>query len=379
MQRSTLLALVMTCALTCTGYSQQPSTQPPPAAGANGPGAAAPPAPANPAPAASNVPMSEPVITLKGACESKAGSAPPAGCVSSLTREQFEQLTNALQPADKGPVPPDVKRKFATQYAKLLTFADAARQLGLENDPKVQQIFAFARNQILAETLNQHYMEEYAHPTDQQIQQYYDENAKKYQEATLLRIIIPKAQGQPDKPAPPSEADQQAYAEKIRERWVAGEDPSKLEKEAMEHAGVSTPAPDVNVGARRPGSLPEAHEAVFSLKPGEVSQVFSDPAAFYFYKVISVRQVPLSEVKTTISSTLQRQLYNDKLQQLQSAVTPVLNDAYFGPETAPTMPTNMIRPGGPPRGNGPPPGPGAPPPPGAGAPPAQPNSAAPPK
>lgn len=369
MQRSTLLALVMTCALTCAGYSQQPSTQPPPAAGANSSEAAA--KPANSTPAASNVPMSEAVITLKGACESKAGSTPPAGCISSLTREQFEQLTNALQPADKGPVPPEVKRKFATQYAKLLTFADAARQLGLENDPKVQQIFAFARNQILAETLNQHYMEEYAHPTDQQIQEYYDQNAKKYQEATLLRIIIPKAQGQPDKPKPPSEADQQAYADKIRERWVAGEDPSKLEKEAMEHAGVSTPAPDVNVGARRPGSLPEAHEAVFSLKPGEVSQVFSDPAAFYFYKVISVRQVPLSEVKTTISSTLQRQLYNEKLQQLQSSVTPVLNDAYFGPETTPTMPTNMIRPGGPPRGNGPPPGPGAPP--------AQPNSGAPPK
>lgn len=375
MQRSTLLALVMTCALTCTGYSQQPGSQPappPPAAGANGQSEATPPAPANPAPAASSVPMNEPVITLKGACESK----PPAGCVSSLTREQFEQLTNALQPADKGPVPPDVKRKFATQYAKLLTFADAARQLGLENDPKVQQIFAFARNQILAESLNQHYMEEYAHPTDQQIQEYYDQNTKKYLEATLLRIIIPKAQATADKPKP-SDADEQAYAEKIRQRWIAGEDPAKLEKEAMEHAGISTPAPDVNVGARRPGSLPEAHEAVFSLKPGEVSPLFSDPAAFYFYKVVSVRQVPLSEVKTTISSTLQRQLYNDKLQQLQTAVTTVLNDAYFGPEPPPTLPTNIIRPGGPPtRGNAPPPGAPAPPNPGA---PAAPNSGAPPK
>ncbi len=207
--------------------------------------------------------MSEPVLTLKGACVSN----PPAGCVSSLTREQFEQLTNALQPADKGPVPPDVKRKFAAQYAKLLTFADAARALGLENDPKVQQIFAFARNQILAESLNQHYMEEYAHPTDQQIQEYYDQNSKKYLEATLLRIIIPKAQATADKPKP-SDADEQAYAEKIRQRWIAGEDPTKLQKEAMEHSGISTPPPDVNVGARRPGSLPEAHEAVFEFEAG---------------------------------------------------------------------------------------------------------------
>jgi hypothetical protein len=143
----------------------------------------------------------------------------------------------------------------------------------------------------------------------------------------------------------------------------------------MEHSGINTPPPDVNVGARRPGSLPEAHEAVFSLKAGEVSPLFSDPAAFYFYKVVSARQIPLSEVKPTISTTLQRQLYNDKIQQVQSAVTPVLNDAYFGPEAPPSVPTSIIRPGG--RPGGPPPMGGNAPPPNSGAP--APNSGAPPK
>jgi hypothetical protein len=320
--------------------------------------------------------MNEPVLTLKGACQPKSGAA-PAGCVSSLTREQFEQLTNALQPADKGPVPPDVRRKFATQYAKLLTFADAARELGLENDPKVQQIFAFARNQILAESLNQHYVEEYAHPTDQQIQDYYNQNTKKYVEATLQRVIIPMNQGGADKPKP-DPAEEKAYAEKIRQRWVAGEDAAKLEKEAMEHSGVTTTPPDVNVGARRPGSLPEAHEAVFDLKAGEISPLFSDPAAFYFYKVVSVRQVPLSEVKTTIAQTVQRQMFNDKIQQVQSSVTPVLNDAYFGPETQPAGTNTILHPGMPPRGNGPPPNAGNAPAPNAGSPPPA-NPAAPPK
>ena len=282
MFRSTLLALAISCALTCAVNAQQPSSQPtstPPAAGS---------APAaNPAPAASNVPMNEPVLTLKGACEAKAG-APPQGCVSSLTREQFEALTNALQPADRGPVPPDVKRKFATQYAKLLILADEARQLGLENDPKVQQIFVFAKNQILAESLNQHYMEEYAHPSDAEIEKYYKENEKKYAEVTLQRIIIPKIQASSDKPKAPDDATQKAYADKIRERWVAGEDPTKLEKEAMEHSGITTTAPDINVGARRPGSMPQAHEEIFNLKANDISVVFVDPAAYYIYKVVSV-------------------------------------------------------------------------------------------
>ena len=60
----------------------------------------------------------------------------------------------------------------------------------------MQEIFTFAQNQILAEALNQHYMEEYAHPTDQQIQDYYDQNQKKYLEVTLQRIIIPMQQVQ---------------------------------------------------------------------------------------------------------------------------------------------------------------------------------------
>ncbi len=372
MLRPTLLALAMSCAIAYPGYGQQAPSQTPPqpqaASGQISTTPAAAPAPAKATtPSVSAVPMTEPVVTLKGACPAKNGVV-PKGCVSSLTRQQFEQLTTALQPADKGPVPPEIRRRFATQYAKLLILSDAARELGLENDPKVQQIFTFARNQILAEALNSHYVEKYSHPTDQQIQEYYDQNKKKYLEATLQRIIIPMQQATAEKPKPDQEA-QKALADKLRQRWVAGEDPTKLEKEAMDSNEVKTTPPDVNVGARRPGSLPEAHEAVFDLKAGEISPVYSDPAALYIYKVVSIRQVPMSEVKTQISQALQRQMYNDKLEEIQKAVTPALNDAYFGPETTPAMPAGM-HPGMPPRPGTPPVPPAAAPAPPAPAPPA---------
>jgi len=370
MLRSALLALAFSCAIASTSYGQQPSsTSTPPATGKAAPGQAANAAEAKTTPPASNVPENEPVITLKGACPAKNG-AEPEGCTKQLTREQFEQLTNALQPADRGPAPPEMRRRFATEYAKLLTMADAAREMGLENDPKVKEIFTVVRNQVLAQALNQHLMEEYGHPTDQQVQDYYNKNEKKYHEATLQRIIIPVAQNNPDKPKV-TEEEQKAFADKIRERWVAGEDPAKLEKEAMDHVGMTTTSPDVNVGARRPGSLPEAHEGVFDLKTGEISQVFSDPSAFYIYKIASERQVPLSEVKTAISQTIQRQMYNDKIEEIKASVTPVLNDAYFGPEPPPSpAPGPMGRPGMPgrPMPGGPPPG--APPSAGSAPPPA---------
>ncbi len=320
--------------------------------------------------------MTEPVLTLKGACQPKAGATtPPPGCVSSLTREQFEKLVKALSPPDRPPMTPDMMRSFAAQYAKLLTFADAARALGMEDDPQVLQIMQFARNQILTEALNRRITEEYSHPTDQQIEDYYKENSKKYLEVTLHRIILPRSQGSAEKPKP-SEADEKASVDKTRARWVAGEDPEKLEKEAAEQAGVNTPPANVNIGPRRPGTLPEAHEAVFELKPGEVSQPFSDPASFYIYKVVSVRTVPLSEAKAAITATLQRQLVTDKIQQIQSSVTPVLNEAYFGPEKppAPRQP-RIINPR---RGAPPAPGAGTPPPPNPGSAPPQ-NPQAPPQ
>jgi parvulin-like peptidyl-prolyl isomerase len=391
MSRFTLMALAISCVLSCASYAQDPAAKPqqaaPPASTASSQspapanvGAAQAPAatptpaapqvpPANTAPSTSLVPMTEPVLTLKGACQPKAGAnAPPEGCVSSMTREQFEKLVKALTPPDRPPMPPDVMRNFATQYAKLLTFSDAARGMGLENDPRVLQIMQFARNQILTEALNQHITEEYSHPTDQQIEDYYKENSKKYVEVTLQRIIIPRQQASADKPKP-SEADEKAYADQIQARWVAGEDPEKLEKEATEHSGMTTPPANINVGPRRPGTLPEAHEAVFDMKPGQVSQTFSDPASFYIYKVVSVRTIPLSEAKTSITTTLQRQLVSDKIQQIQSSVTPVLNDAYFGPEKPEVPPTPRVI--NPRRGTPPPPGAGAPPPPNPGTPPPQ--------
>lgn len=341
MPRFTHWVFALACAITCTSYAQQAAAQ------TSGKNAATPAAAAatttKPAPAGANVPLTEPVITLKGACPSKGGST-PSGCVSSLTREQFEQLTNALQPADRGPVPPAIKRRFATQYAKLLTFADAARALGLENDPKVKEVYSFAMNQILAESLNQHYMQEFAHPSEQQIQDYYNQHLRDYREATLQRIIIPVNQGNADK-SKPTEAEQKAYAQKLRDRWAAGEDPAKLEKEAMQHSGMTSVSPDVDLGKRRPGSLPETHEPVFDMKANDVSQPFSDAAAIYIYKLVSVRQVPLSEVQTSISQILQRQMFADKIKQVEAAVTPELNDAYFGPEEPPSVQHGVILPG----------------------------------
>ena len=150
--------------------------------------------------------------------------------------------------------------------------------LGLENDPKVQQIFTFAQKPDSGRSSESALRGE-VRPSDGPA------------DPGLLRPEHEEVSGGHSaahhhshaagdcREAEADQEAQKALAEKIRQRWVAGEDPTKLEKEAMDSSGVKTTPPDVNVGARRPGSLPEAHEAVFDLKAGEISPVYSDPAA----------------------------------------------------------------------------------------------------
>src|SRR5450755_1405299 len=199
MQRQIITVLALSCVLITAGYAQtdSPGTPLPPptraakrAAMASQPNSGA--SAANP----STVGMDQPVITLKGGCEPIGDITPAKDCVSTVTRSQFEKITNALQPD----MAAEAKRGFAANYGRLLVFSDAARALHLENDPNVLHIIQFVSQQVLAEGLKRHYTEQFAHPSDQQVQDYYNQNGSKYLEVTLQRIIIPNSPGTGDKP-----------------------------------------------------------------------------------------------------------------------------------------------------------------------------------
>jgi len=331
-QRQMIAVLSTLCVLVTAGFAQTGSpagTPLPPTRGSEKRAAAAAARGNTAAPGAnpSAVGLDQPVITLQGGCQPQGDIAPAKDCVSTVTRAQFEKLANALQPD----MAPDAKRGFANNYGRLLVFSDAARSLQLENDPTVQQIVTFITNQALVEVLRRHYTEQFAHPSEQQVQEYYNQNSSKYLEATLQRIIIPRNPGTGDKPDA-HEAQDAAAAEKLRQRWIAGEDPVKLQQAAFEAAGVTgASTPEIDMGARRVGSLPDNQEAVFQLKAGQVSQAYSDPAAAYIYKVVSTRQIPLSEVQDSIIKTLQQKHLQEKLEAISKSATPVLNEEYFGP------------------------------------------------
>lgn len=281
-------------------------------------------------PTAANVKPGDAVITLEGSC--KDGTA--NGCVSAVTREQFE----AVSTGSRRGTTVEAKRNFAADYGKILGLSDQARAMGLENEPRFKSIVQYVTDELLAQALYQYWSDKYDEQPDSKIEEYYKANSRKFLQGTFQRIIIP-SQPAAAEITKPTEAEEKAYVQKLRQQWVAGADPATLQKEALSRMGMNGSVPDVNLKDQTPAMFPEAHQIIFDMKPGEISQPLTDTGASYIYKMVSESEKPLSDVKAQIAKTLHDDMMRDKVKELTESVKPVLNEAYFGPEKKPETPS----------------------------------------
>lgn len=298
------------------------------------------------------------VITIKGFCAdaTQQGDA----CKTGITRAQFEKLANALQPG----MSTAIRRQLATSYARMLRMSTVAEKRGLDKDPRFSEMMGYARMQILTQQLGAALQEDSSKVADGDLEDYYKKNAANYEQATFARIFVPrtkqivtpaatpKAGAKPSvKPgakttpaAPPTEAQKKAAEETmkkvaadLRARAAKGEDPDKLQKEAFAAAGLPNNATNTKLEKARRTTLPANHQTVMDLKPGEVSEVISDPnSAYYIYKMVSKETLTLETVKTEIRNQISSQRYRDSMQGFQGNFD--LNEAYFGPTRGPAMP-----------------------------------------
>jgi len=177
---------------------------------------------------------------------------------------------------------------------------------------------------------------------------YYKKNQSSYEQATIARIFVPRGKENPTAPPgnkDPAEDAMATIAADLRARAVSGEDPDKLQVEAYTAAGFERTNPTTKMEKVRRTTLPPQHEAVFDLKPGEVSQVFSDPAGAHFiYKMIDKQSLTLEEAKPEIRAEVSKQRYRESMNAFQGDV--VFNDAYFNPpEKSPAPPQKASRKG----------------------------------
>jgi hypothetical protein len=238
-----------------------------------------------------------------------------------------------------------------------------AKKQGMEKSDKYKTTLKFVQMQILTNELTQKVQKEAADVPDADIEKYYKDNPTAYEQYNLDRLFIPRTKTETEakeeneededkltdeqkkakEDAAKAKADANAaamtkLADDLRARAAAGEDMTKLQKEAFDAAGMKVESPTVNLPSVRRTGLPQGHVAVFDLKAGDVSQVISDSGGHYIYKLNSKTEMPLDQAKNEIHSKLQNDRNKERMDKLNGSFKAENNAASFGPAGAGPMP-----------------------------------------
>lgn len=77
--------------------------------------------------------------------------------------------------------------------------------------------------------------------------------------------------------------------------------------------------------------MPEESAEIFSLKPGEVSQVETEARNYVIYKLVSKSALPQEEVKSEIVKEIYQRKFKESMKAVIDAAPVDLNEQYFGP------------------------------------------------
>jgi hypothetical protein len=312
------------------GQSQQQVT--PPSAQSSQPPAAVvgnKPQPVQPiAPVAADAP----VLTVHGVCPAgqKAPADKPDSCTLVLTRAQFEALVSSLNVSNQA-YPPPALRGFATNYANILALAKAGETVGVDKDPRFQDLMTIARERALAESYRRYLQEKYGNPSADEIAAYYKQNVDKFEQTKIERIHVPKVDPtRPQDRRPEFEAKAKKLAGDIRERAARGEDVTSLQVEIYKTLGLKAQPPQTELSTSPKPTFPaNVEQDINALKAGEVTKVEFEPSGYNIYKVRSRNAVPLEQARAQIVREISQKNIDDALKAATGSVTSDLNEQYF--------------------------------------------------
>ena len=263
---------------------------------------------------------------------SNAAQAKSADCKTEITRAQFERLTDALGIGEDR----SNRIRTAVRYPEMLLYAQKARELELEKDPRFQEKVKYTYLQLLWQSQNEDLARKANDVSDAEVEQQYRQHPEMFEQVDLLRIFVPNERKHSNIPGSPAkieelraadEAAMKTEAEQIRRKAVAGGDFEKLELEAYRFAGYGPDdAPDIKLGMTNRAEMPREYtKAVFDLKPGRVSGLIVAPQGWHIVKVQSRATIPLREAK----HLLQRLRLQEAQDSLKSSIGADFNNAYF--------------------------------------------------
>lgn len=210
------------------------------------------------------------------------------------------------------------------QIGLLRRISSEAEKTGLDKKSPVKEQLAYNRMLMLTNAMLQH-MANYGEVTPEEVKRFYQENIDIYTQARVKLIYIPFSPNAPKAGAGGdskvlSESEAKARAEKIYAEIQKGADFVKM---VREYSGDPTSASKDGdfMPIRKSDQLPkEIKDAVFSLKPGQVSKPIRQPNGFYILRLESLDTEPFEAVQNKLAFDLRQAHVNEFIEKARSSL-----------------------------------------------------------
>ena len=277
-----------------------------------------------------------PVITIHGICPAEKPSIgqKTESCTVVLTRAQFEGMVHAINLSNQ-PFTPAALKGLGSSYVTLMALADAGEKAGAEKDPRFQEQMDVARTRALAEVYRQILIDKYNNPSQEEVQNYYQQNLGQFEQTRIERILVPKVNPthSQDKPAE-FEKKARELAAQIRERAAKGEDLFSLQADVYKTLGLQTMPPQIEVNPVQVRFYPKpVQDDIHALKPGEVTKVEAEASGFNIYKLRSQSTLTIDQARPQIVRDLQQKNVDAALKAATGKVHTDFNEDFFNPRT----------------------------------------------
>lgn len=223
--------------------------------------------------------------------------------------------------------------QFLTELARMrLLVAEAEKEKLTEQSPCREQL-EWVRSDVLSQALlNDFNRRNPATPEEET--KYYEAHRDSYQEAKVKVIYLafaadPKAAQAAGRKLL-TEQEARAKIESLRRQALEGADFAAL---ARQHSQDETSAAkDGDLGViRRSDQIPEAIKAaIFSLQPGQVSEVVAQPNGFYLFRLEEMKTKTLDEVRQQVNQQAQSEKFREWFDSIRKSIAVTYeNEAYF--------------------------------------------------
>jgi|SRR5271165_726014 len=259
------------------------------------------------------------------------------------TAEEVDHLILLLPPQYQGPArsQPQSAAQLLSQVLFYQRLAEEATKDEVDKRSPYKEQVEFARTSILANAeLMLHHNSIVVKEEDRE--KYYKEHPDRFQEAKVRAILV-SFNPTPGKAVPgskslPGEAEAKAKIEDLRKQIVGGADFGKLARENSDD--VASAGKDGDFGSmKRNSPYPDPiKNAVFALKPGEMSEPIRQPTGFWLIRLEDLKTQPYGEVGDQLNAQIQQEQFQAWQSSVLSQYTvKVDNPAYFAPKPAPAQ------------------------------------------